>query len=225
MKKRFFITATGTALGKSFITAALVQQARAKKLSVNAIKPVISGFSMEEIQQTDTGLLLTSLGLPLTLQNIEALSPWRFKEPFAPSMAARQEGRTINFGELLAHSKETLKTSHDVVLIEGVGGLMVPLNDHYTVLDWMAALPSQALLVTGNYLGSISHALTALEVIKQRDLSVAGIIINESEHSPVSLGDTSEELKRWTSHPILLVKRQSAENDEANREALRSLLI
>jgi dethiobiotin synthetase len=98
-----------------------------------------------------------------------------------------------------------------VLLIEGVGGVMVPLDDRHTVLDWIAALEAPALLVVGSYLGAISHALTAEGAIRGRGLAVAGVVIDESADSPVPLDDTAQTMKRFLPHrlPLATVKRDA----------------
>lgn len=223
MSQHFFVTSTGTGIGKSFITAALVRQAKARGKTVAAYKPVISGFDPADVANSDTGLILESLGLPATPANIEHVSPWRYKEPLAPSIAARQEKHPIDFQALVAHSQKTIQGNEDLVLIEGVGGVMVPLNDRRTVLDWMEAIGIPALLVVGNYLGSISHTLTAISALKQRHIPIHAIIVNESETSSVSMQMTIDELKLWVEAPICPVTRRS-DGDWKNVIELQKIL-
>lgn len=223
MRNRFFITSTGTGIGKSFITAALARQASALGLKTAAYKPVISGFDLARIDDSDTGLLLQSLGKPVTMENIEHMSPWRYAAPLAPSAAARQENRSVDFHALVIHSQKTLQEPEDVVLIEGVGGVMVPLNDRRTVLDWIEALGIPTLLVVGTYLGSISHALTALAVLRQRRIPIHAVIVNQSETSAMPMETTLDELRRWTEAPLLPVARRD-DGDWRDVHELRKLL-
>jgi len=203
----FFVTSTGTGIGKSFITAALVRQAKARGVSVAAYKPVISGFDPAHVEESDTGLILESLGWPLTPEHIKCVSPWRYKAPLAPSMAARQEKMPLNFHALVSYCQTVLQRREDTILIEGVGGVMVPLNDRRTVLDWIEALGIPTLLVVGTYLGSISHTLTAIAVLRQRHIPVHAIIVNESENASVTLEQTIDELKLWVETPLVPVRR------------------
>lgn len=208
MKHRFFITSSGTGIGKSFITAALMRQAKALGQSVMAYKPVISGFNSADITTNDTGLILKSLDLPCTSENIERVSPWRYAAPLAPSMAGRLEGRAVDFHALVAHSQNAFHEPEDVVLIEGVGGVMVPINDQRLVLDWIEVLGVSVLLVVGTYLGSISHTLTAISILRQRHIPIRAVVINESEGSSVSMDATTDELKLWADAPLLPVSRR-----------------
>jgi len=220
---RFFITSTGTGIGKSFITAGMVRQAKEMKQSVAAYKPVISGFDPAHVEDSDTGRILNSLEWPATPENIKRVSPWRYLAPLAPSMAARQEKMTLDFHALVAYCQSVLQRREEAVLIESVGGVMVPLNDRHCVLDWIEALHIPTLLVVGTYLGSISHTLTALTVLQMRHIPVHSVIVNESENSSVSLEKTVDELKRWTDLPLIPVTRRIAE-DRLGMPELRQLL-
>lgn len=222
--QRFFVTSTGTGVGKSFITAALVRQAMALGRTVSAYKPVITGFQQAKIDASDIGLLLRSLGLPASQENIDRMSPWRFEMPMAPSMAAQIELRFVDFDALVLHSRSALTAPEDVAFIEGVGGIMVPLDEKRTVLDWIDALETQTLLVAGSYLGTISHTLTALSVLQQRSIPLHAIIVNESEDGTVSLQDTVNELSRWTRLPIVPVKRRQSGDDWGDVKELRGLI-
>lgn len=209
MRQRYFITSTGTNIGKTFITTALARQAKVLGKSVVAYKPVISGFDPAKPIDSDTGILLQALDLPLTPGNIEKISPWRFKQSLAPSIAARHEKRPLDFDALVAHSSKAIKGDEDVVLIEGVGGVMVPLDDKHLIVDWIEALDIEAVLVTGTYLGTLSHTLTALDVLQRRNIPIFAIIVNKSENSEVSSTATTDELARFTRLPIITVKRHS----------------
>jgi len=99
---------------------------------------------------------------------------------------------------LVAHCREAGQNA-GTTLIEGVGGVMVPLDNKYTVLDWMRALGLPLVAVTGTYLGTISHTLTALDVLKRNGLTVKVLVVNETAGSSVSLGDTMLALKHFTS--------------------------
>jgi dethiobiotin synthetase len=196
--KRYFITASGTEIGKTFVTSLLIRQLRAKGKSAAALKPLITGYTDETAPESDTRHLLDALGLPMNAQNIAAISPWRFEAPLSPNMAAQREGRQIDLKEVVNFCNAARNGGEDYLLIEGVGGVMVPLDDIYTVRDWIMILQMPALLVTGSYLGSISHTLTALEALQSRGIKVAGIVVSESPASPVPLDETLETLSRFS---------------------------
>ena len=192
-----FVTATGTDIGKTFVTAGLIRALRRAGRTVDAAKPVISGFSMETVAVSDTGVLLNAVGRQLTAQEAERISPWRFTAPLSPDMAAEAENKTIDFDAVLADSRSRIVANPDVLLIEGVGGIMVPLDDRHTVLDWMQVLALPVLLVAGSYLGTISHTLSAVDVLLRRGLQIAALVVSETAASTVGMDSTIATLHRF----------------------------
>ena len=196
-----FVTATGTDIGKTYITAALIRHLRAAGRTVEAFKPVVSGFDPERAAESDPGVLLAALGRPVTMDEIAKISPWRYRAPLSPDMAAGAEGTAVDFAELAQFSLRAILTRRDVLFIEGVGGVMTPIDDMHTVLDWMLALRLPLILVAGSYLGTISHTLTALDTLRRRELSVLTIVVNESAGSSVPLDQTVAAIRRFI-HPV-----------------------
>jgi dethiobiotin synthetase len=193
-----FVTGTGTDVGKTFVSAALIRHWRAAGRAVEAIKPLVSGFDATAGAASDPGMLLAALGRPASMAEIEHISPWRFAAPMSPDLAAAREGRTVDFKALVAFCREAAAAaSRGLLLIEGVGGVMVPLDETHTVLDWMTALRFPVLLVTGSYLGTISHTLTALHVLAQRNLDIAAVVVSESPQSGAPLDDTLATITRF----------------------------
>jgi dethiobiotin synthetase len=192
-----FVTSTGTGTGKTYLTAGLIRYLHAEGRTVDAFKPVISGFDPSRVEDSDTGILLSAQGRSLNDAEIEHVSPWRFAAPLSPDMAAAKENRTIDFDALVNFSKSTLSASNDATLIEGVGGIMVPIDRSHTVLDWMTALDIPVVMVAGSYLGSISHTLSAAAVLRQQRCKLAMIVISESEGSGVDLDDTAGAISRF----------------------------
>jgi dethiobiotin synthetase len=192
-----FVTATGTDIGKTFVTAGLISAFRRAGRTVDAAKPVTSGFSLDAVAASDTGVLLSAMGRDLTAPEAERISPWRFAAPLSPDMAAEAEGKPIDYAALLADSRARVAANPDVMLIEGVGGIMVPLDDRHTVLDWMEALALPILLVAGSYLGTISHTLSAIDVLARREMKIAALVVSETEGSSVGLEPTIATLRRF----------------------------
>jgi dethiobiotin synthetase len=190
-----FVTATGTGVGKTFVTAKLVAELRAAQRSVRALKPVASGFDASDVAASDSGVLLDALGLPATAAHLDDVSPWRFAAPLSPDMAAARERRAIPFDELLEFCRAPRPA--DVTLIEGIGGVMVPLDREHTVLDWVAQLGFPVLLVAGSYLGTLSHTLTAVAALRARGVEPLAVIVSESEQQPVPLVETAAAIRRF----------------------------
>lgn len=204
-----FVTATGTEIGKTFVTAGLIRLLRAYGRPVEALKPVVTGFDATAAAASDPGVLLAALGRPPGAPDIERIAPWRYGAPLSPDMAARRENRPIDIDKLVEFCRCAVAAHRGTLLIEGIGGVMVPLDDRHTVLDWMALLKLPVLLVAGSYLGSLSHTLTALEALKRRGLTVTALVINETPGSPVPLADTLLTLSRFAA-PIMLLPRMPA---------------
>lgn len=207
--RRLFVTGSGTGVGKTLVTCLLVRQLRAAGRAVRALKPVASGFDPAAVAESDTGRLLAAMDEPLDAAAIGSVSPWRFRAPLSPDMAAAREGRRLDVGEIVGFCRYAGPAEGDaVVLVEGIGGAMVPLSDDETVLDWMAALGWPVLLVGGSYLGALSHTLCALEAVRLRGLPLGGIVISESEESPVPLDETAETIGRFaTGIPVIALPR------------------
>jgi dethiobiotin synthetase len=192
-----FITATGTDIGKTFIARGMIGELRARGRRVDAQKPVITGFDPRAPQTSDTGHLLLALGATLTPERIAAASPYRLREPLSPDMAARREGEAIDFATLVAHSRNAVAAHRDALIIEGIGGIMVPLDDRHTVLDWMIALDLPLILAAGSYVGTLSHTLTALDVLHRAGLTLAAVVVNETPGSAASLEETAAAVRRF----------------------------
>ncbi len=196
----YFITATGTDIGKTFVARGLIRALRARGRTVAALKPVMSGFEPSEAAGSDSGLLLAAVGRPVTLAEIASISPWRFAAPLSPDMAAAREDRTVDMREVAQFCRDAIAADRGVLLIEGAGGVMSPVNADHLMLDWMSALGLPVILVSGSYLGTISHTLTALDVLARRSLKVAALVISETPGSPGGLDETRETLARFAPH-------------------------
>ncbi|MGE0061737.1 MAG: dethiobiotin synthase [Xanthobacteraceae bacterium] len=203
-----FVTSTGTDIGKTFITAGLVRLMREQGASVDALKPVVSGYDSSTAATSDPAVLLAALGRPVTAETIGQISPWRYRAPLSPDVAAAREGGHIDVPAVIDLSRKAIARAGGTLLIEGVGGVMVPLDGKLTVLDWIEALEIPALLVVGSYLGSISHTLTTLQVLADRKVPVAAIVISESERSAVPLDDTADSIARFAGDtPVIAMPR------------------
>lgn len=208
-----FITATGTDIGKTFVTAGLLRYLREKGEAASAIKPVLSGY--ESPAGSDPARLLEAMGERVSDEAVARISPWRFAAPLSPDMAAAREGREIDFDALIAFCREHA-AAPGTLLVEGVGGVMVPLDGRHTVLDWMAALGCPAVLVTGSYLGSLSHTLTAAAALERAGVKAIATVVNDTGTGEVPPADTAATLRRFLPQSeIVLLPRHAAGPDFA----------
>jgi dethiobiotin synthetase len=212
--KSLFVTSTGTGIGKTLVTAALVRELRARGEPVRAAKPVISGYPGESGGENDTDVLLRAQELRPSDAERDAISPWRFRAALSPDMAAAREGRAIDFAKLVEWTRERRRQAPGWLLVEGVGGVCVPIDERHTVLDWIAATGFPALLVAGGYLGTLSHTLTAASVLRARGVELAGVVLSESDESPVPLAETRASLLRFLGPvPCALLPRLAPKPD------------
>ncbi len=200
MTQKFFITGSGTGVGKTLVTASLAHQLRAGGKRVSALKPVISGYVAGDMN-SDTAQLLQSLGQAVNPVTSEAVSPWRFAAPIAPNMAASVEGKEIIFSEVVDFCN-VARTS-EITLVEGAGGVMSPLTNTHTMLDLALALECPAVVVVGTYLGAISHALTACEVLRARGIALQAVVVSESPSGDAVT--VAAELKRFLPYAKYIV--------------------
>lgn len=203
----YFITATGTDIGKTFCTAGLLRA----RPGLKAIKPLLSGYVPSEA--SDSSLLLEAMGREVTEATIKDITPWRYAAPLSPDMAAKREGQEIAYEDLLTFCQTALEGSPDGLLVEGAGGAAVPLTKTKLTADWITDLALPVLLVSGTYLGSISHCLTTAEFLLKRGVLIKAILLNESLNAPVPTQETKVALERYLPCQILPIKRNATTVD------------
>ena len=171
-----FVTATDTGAGKTAVTALLLGRLLAAGVPARALKPVASGRPAAGINEDVAALLQAAGKSPAEADEINLYS---FAMPAAPAIAAAAEGRAIDAGELTAWCRRRCRQAR-VCLIEGVGGLMVPLTPSFLVRDWLAAMPEAALLlVVPARLGAINHTLLTLAEISRLGRVPRWLVIND----------------------------------------------
>ncbi|MDV2985640.1 UNVERIFIED_CONTAM: dethiobiotin synthase [Methylobacteriaceae bacterium AG10] len=207
-----FVVGAGTEIGKTYTTAALVRRLRGRGRRVRALKPLASGvppLDHPDFAESDTGRLLAAQGLPVTPETVAACSPWRFAAPLAPDLAAAREGRSLALSELVGWCGARLAEAEEgeTVVIEGVGGLMSPITEAATGLDWLKSQGIPALLVSGSYLGAISHALTAVETLRAHGIPLVGVVVSESEGAPTPAETVAGQIARYVAVPVVCLTR------------------
>ena len=207
-----FVTATGTDVGKTYVTCALIRALRAADRQVRAFKPVVSGFDPAEAEASDPGRLRAALGADAP--PLEQIAPLRFAAPLSPPLAARMEGACLSLNQLEALCRDQMGDD-GLLLIEGAGGVMSPLTDTETNLDLIERLAVSVILVLGSYLGTISHTLTAMEVLKARSIPIAALVMSESEDAP-DLAETAAGLSSFLPGIPLLTAPRNADGWDAS---------
>lgn len=189
MSRTLLITGTGTEIGKTFVTAELTRQLRARGHAALAAKPVSSGCQPDAQGRlwSPDGIVLTEASgfNPADWETHQQLCLERFAEPMSPHMAAARAGRILSLPMLTGYCQSLEGEAEGFVLAEGVGGVMTPLTDSTTFLDWAGELDWPVLLVAGTYLGTISHTLTALRCLRGAGVPLAGLALDRSPEEPV----------------------------------------
>jgi dethiobiotin synthetase len=191
-----FVTGTGTDVGKTFVIAGLIRHLRAAGRIGEALKPISTGFDPAQPEGSDPAVLLDAMGRPLS--ELDRVCRFHYAAPLAPSMAARREGYPVGFNTLIEFCRRAVIGHKDTLLVEGIGGVMVPIDESRTVLDWMTALRLPVLVVAGSYIGTISHTLTALQVLARRNLEIAAVVVSESADSAATLDETVSAIARFS---------------------------
>lgn len=160
LDKPIFVTGIGTGIGKTVVSAVLTE-----KLKADYWKPIQSG----DLDDSDT---VKVKGLVSNSTTVFHPETYGLTQPYSPHKSARLDGIEID------EAKFIIPQTDNRLVIEGAGGLMVPLNDRFLIIDLIKKLDADAVLVSHNYLGSINHTLLSITVLKQYGIKIRGIIFN-----------------------------------------------
>lgn len=186
-KNNFFVISIGTDSGKTYFIEEFVKKILSNNKTVDIIKPVITGVdvnNLESMRNSDTGRIIKSLNLELNIENFRKISPYIFKIPASPHYSSLKEsGEEIDFDELLQFCQNFISHSkNEYNLIESAGGLMTPINFVKCYFDLLNELSRNykisLILICDNYLGSISHSLSAIKNISELNIEKKYILIN-----------------------------------------------
>ncbi|HWO97092.1 MAG TPA: dethiobiotin synthase [Bacillus sp. (in: firmicutes)] len=175
----FFVTGTDTDVGKTIISSGLAAVLKEEKIDVGVFKPLLSGIARED-PASDTSLLKQ---LSQTSLSYEEITPFAFKEPLAPYMAGKLEGKIVRIEEILSHW-EKIREKHEFFIVEGAGGISVPLGERFLVSDLIKALQLPIVIVARPNLGTFNHTFLTIQYAKSLGLSIAGIVINGINDHP-----------------------------------------
>lgn len=176
MRRRgFFVTGTDTGVGKTLAACALVRGLRARGIDVGVMKPIETG--VRDAGPLDAQALRDAAGVE---DSLEEICPLQFALPAAPNVAAAAEGRGVDLG-LLSQSFDELARCHEMMVVEGAGGLLVPTADGCDMGDLAEQLGLPLIVVARMGLGTINHTLLTLREIERRGLELAGVILSEAD--------------------------------------------
>ena len=197
MPQSYFVTGTDTGIGKTIVSCALLSAYSARDNAVIGMKPVVTGRVGGEWADVKAIVAASSVVAPR-----EWVNPYGFIPPISPHLAAKQAGIEIDI-EIIRQAYCNLLKISDVVVVEGVGGIMVPLNDRNDVSDMACALNIPVILVVGMRLGCLNHALITAKIIQASGLKLAGWVANQIDPQMNSFDENLHTLKERLNCPLL----------------------
>lgn len=202
LPRHFFVTGTDTGVGKTTVTVRLMQHVAAQGLKVVGMKPVASGCEwIDGRWQNEDVMQLTAAA------NVQAppelVNPYCFQPAIAPHIAAAQAGVAIQL-DVIKTAYTALTELADVVIVEGAGGLLVPLNQTQSMGDLPQALGLPALVVVGMRLGCINHALLTRQVLQQQQIPFCGWVANQIDPDMRMQHENLQTLVDWLQQPPVL---------------------
>jgi dethiobiotin synthetase len=196
--KEIFVTGTDTGVGKTVVSAALAWTLKQSGKKVVVMKPVQTGTNLGGLMDIEFVQRIIKTNHPL-----DEVCPYRFSYPLAPSVASNLEGEKIDLKKI-SSAFYNLGLTHDVVIVEGAGGLFVPIIDNYLMSDLARDLGLHLIIVTHPNLGTLNHTLLTVESAKRRGLKILGIVINKFPLNPGLAERTNPELiLKMTGEPII----------------------
>lgn len=216
----YFVTGTDTGVGKTLVCCALLHAFNAQGKRAAGFKPVAAGCDDDE-HNSDAKALRAVSSMQLTYGQV---NPYCFYPAIAPHIAAQRSGVRIDFSRILESYKE-LAGQADVVIVEGAGGFLVPLNEKQTSADLAQELGLPVILVVGMRLGCLNHALLSASAIAASGLKLAGWMANTlNEHMPV-LQENIAALRERLAAPLLGVIEYQAQPDAQKTAAQLNLKL
>jgi dethiobiotin synthetase len=203
MAKGIFITGTDTGVGKTYVATGIAKALRSAGIEVGVMKPAETGCRVHsgKLLPSDAEALIQAASVR---DSLSLVNPFRFRAPVAPSVAAQLDRKTID-PEKILRSFKTLSQRHRFMIVEGAGGLMVPLAEGYLFLDLAEAMNLPVVIVARPGLGTINHTLLTIEALRTRGLTVAGVVINDSQGGKKGLAEATspEVIQNLSGVPII----------------------
>ena len=200
--KGYFVVGTDTGVGKTLVSASLLVKARHKGAIVAAMKPAESGCELRagRLFAADADFLHRAAG---GRQPLSELCPYVFAAPVAPGVAAEQQGLTIDFAHIERLVAGIRSRDPDLLIIEGAGGLLVPMGGGRLLIDLVALIGLPIVVVARGGLGTINHTLLTLKAARARDLEIAGVVLSASESvDPGFVSSNANEIGRHDKAPV-----------------------
>ena len=187
----FFVTGTDTDVGKTCVSAALAKYFRDNDVDVGVMKPFASGYkATPDSVSADVEILMKYSGVN---DSIDLVNPYYFEIPTSPYDASKQLNLEIDISKVI-ESYNQLSSIHDIVIVEGIGGIMTPISRNYFVSDLISDLQLSSFIVTGSKIGAVNHFMLTYEHARQKNLNLKGFFINQNVSDGYELSNLKHQI-------------------------------
>ena len=187
----FFVTGTDTDVGKTCVSAALAKHFRDNDVDVGVMKPFASGYkATPDSVSADVEILMKYSGVT---DSIDLVNPYYFEIPTSPYDASKQLNLEIDISKVI-ESYNQLSSIHDIVIVEGIGGIMTPISRNYFVSDLISDLQLSSFIVTGSKIGAVNHFMLTYEHARQKNLNLKGFLINQNVSDGYELSNLKHQI-------------------------------
>ncbi len=202
MSIKLFVAGTDTDIGKTYVTAGILNTFKKNRYSTLGLKPVATGCHRKngQLQNADALILQQASSIQLHYHQI---NPFAFEPAISPNIAALDANREITAHDIKQKIQYAIQYPADICLIEGVGGWRVPLNDHETMADFVKNAELKVLLIIGIRLGCLNHALLTFEAMREDNVEIVGWIANCVDPMMMARDENIATLKQWIKAPFL----------------------
>jgi len=194
-----FVTGTDTDVGKTCVTAGIVNYLSKMNIDVGVMKPFASGYKANaDSLSEDVEILMKYSGVN---DPVELVNPYYFEIPTSPYDACMKLNREVDISKVV-DAYNQLTSNHDVVVVEGIGGIMTPISQNYFVSDLISELNLNSIIVTGSKIGSVNHTMLTYEHSKQKKLNFKGFIVNQNVSEGYELSSLRQQIFRLTGEKV-----------------------
>jgi len=195
----FFVTGTDTDVGKTCVSAAIAKHLRDNGVDVGVMKPFASGYkATADSVSGDVEILMKYSGAK---DPIDLVNPYYFEIPTSPYDACKQLNLEIDISRVIDSYKQ-LVSIHDVVIVEGIGGIMTPISKNYFVSDLISDLQLSSIIVTGSKIGTVNHLMLTYEHAQQKKLKLKGFVVNQNISTGYELSNLKHQIFGLTGHKV-----------------------
>jgi len=194
-----FITGTDTDVGKTCVTAGIVNYLSKMNVDVGVMKPFASGYKENEDSVSEDVEILTKYSG--VTDPVELINPYFFEIPTSPYEACMKLNQEIDISKVV-DAYNQLTSNHDVVIVEGIGGIMTPISQNYFVSNLISELKLNSIIVTGSKIGTVNHLMLTYEHSQQKNLNLNGFIVNQNVPDGYELSSLRQQISRLTGEKV-----------------------